>query len=527
MKTRFKIGLLLLVLLAVAFYMFQMPHKGSANRLLAQDNDEKLPLTEDGFIDYLEITNRKLRQNVTVDNNIVVDAVRAFGTARHLPDEIKESFLSLLGNPDIPEEALYQDVQTWARENPDYEVDIENLVEEANLCYGTPWKDDEHPMIADWLESHDSQLDGFVNASRKPYYYHPLCEKDGVVIGALLPYAQMMREMARGLSLRAMNELQKGNVKECLRDLGAIRRLGKSMDQGGTLVENLVGYAMIGIAFKAERNVLDELANGAELSAQEIETYRKVIRETSELNTLANTMRGCESTFMLDCIQRLERGNSADYISAIGISGPDNSWLSRTSSVLSPFTDWEIVAQRCQKFSAQISEALEIEDDQQRRVALQLVEQELESKELQANKATTIAFKLVAGARSRGEFTADILLCMLSPAVMQVDNARLRTVSYEISDLGFALELYRQEHGQFPKNLDALKPSFLKSIPLDRFLGDPISYRSESDGYRIWNVGGNRIDEQIDSDDKLIEWDENEPESYRTTDDTFIDVRIK
>jgi len=83
MKNRYKIALLVIALLAVGFFVFQMPHHRSVSSVVAQDGNE-LPMTADGFVDYLELTNRNLRKNVTVDNNVVVDIVQISGTKQYL-----------------------------------------------------------------------------------------------------------------------------------------------------------------------------------------------------------------------------------------------------------------------------------------------------------------------------------------------------------------------------------------------------------------------------------------------------------
>ena len=55
MKTRYKIGLTVVALLACAFYVFQLPHGGTINALTADDGDD-IPLTTEGYIDYPMLT---------------------------------------------------------------------------------------------------------------------------------------------------------------------------------------------------------------------------------------------------------------------------------------------------------------------------------------------------------------------------------------------------------------------------------------------------------------------------------------
>lgn len=61
--------------------------------------------------------------------------------------------------------------------------------------------------------------------------------------------------------------------------------------------------------------------------------------------------------------------------------------------------------------------------------------------------------------------------------------------------VGIALELYRREHGVWPKKLNDLTPGYLPSVPLDRLSGDPLRYRVNDDGPVVYSVGIDRDDD--------------------------------
>jgi hypothetical protein len=58
-----------------------------------------------------------------------------------------------------------------------------------------------------------------------------------------------------------------------------------------------------------------------------------------------------------------------------------------------------------------------------------------------------------------------------------------------------ALELYRRRHGGWPATLDALVPSLLPSVPVDRFTGQPLRYRIIDGMPRLYSVGANLTDD--------------------------------
>ncbi len=57
-----------------------------------------------------------------------------------------------------------------------------------------------------------------------------------------------------------------------------------------------------------------------------------------------------------------------------------------------------------------------------------------------------------------------------------------------------AVEMYLKEHGKPPKRLDALVPIHLETIPGDPFSGEKLIFRKKENGYLIYSVGPNGID---------------------------------
>jgi hypothetical protein len=58
-----------------------------------------------------------------------------------------------------------------------------------------------------------------------------------------------------------------------------------------------------------------------------------------------------------------------------------------------------------------------------------------------------------------------------------------------------AVERYRRAHaGQMPASLATLVPSLLPAVPIDPFSGEPIVYRALADGYVVYSLDINRID---------------------------------
>ena len=68
-------------------------------------------------------------------------------------------------------------------------------------------------------------------------------------------------------------------------------------------------------------------------------------------------------------------------------------------------------------------------------------------------------------------------------------NVRLR-----VTQIRAAIALYQKANGRLPDNLDALCPAILPSVPIDPFSGKPMRYAKTADGWKVWSVGPDNVD---------------------------------
>ena len=61
--------------------------------------------------------------------------------------------------------------------------------------------------------------------------------------------------------------------------------------------------------------------------------------------------------------------------------------------------------------------------------------------------------------------------------------------------VGYQLKRYNMEHGAYPESLTALTPEFMAEVPLDEFDGKPLRYRREGEGFILYSVGTNLVDD--------------------------------
>ena len=91
---------------------------------------------------------------------------------------------------------------------------------------------------------------------------------------------------------------------------------------------------------------------------------------------------------------------------------------------------------------------------------------------------------------------------IVAPSILACDLGRLADEIRDVPCVVFALAVYRCEHGQYPRNLDALAPAILAAVPDDLFAGDSLRYRTEGRGFLLYSVNRDGADDQGEGIDR-------------------------
>jgi hypothetical protein len=109
-----------------------------------------------------------------------------------------------------------------------------------------------------------------------------------------------------------------------------------------------------------------------------------------------------------------------------------------------------------------------------------------------------------------------ILSAMMLPSL---SNAVIHEVessaSLRLSTAALAIERFRLEHGQLPKNLNELVPQFLPAVPTDPFDGQPLRYHHLDKGYVVYSVGADGHDDG--GREKPADWKSSDKTTYDIT----------
>lgn len=72
---------------------------------------------------------------------------------------------------------------------------------------------------------------------------------------------------------------------------------------------------------------------------------------------------------------------------------------------------------------------------------------------------------------------------------------RLATINSRLTEVALALSVYRTHAGHYPRQLGVFVPKYLPILPKDPWCEGPFLYRREGDGYLLYSVGPNGVND--------------------------------
>jgi hypothetical protein len=106
-----------------------------------------------------------------------------------------------------------------------------------------------------------------------------------------------------------------------------------------------------------------------------------------------------------------------------------------------------------------------------------------------------------AGLAATNDFTrrglSGVLARMTLPSLINSTERFARGQAHvDLARVAIGLERYRLAKGKYPAALDALVPQFMADLPHDIINGEPLKYRTTSDGqFVLYSVGWNETDD--------------------------------
>jgi hypothetical protein len=496
-KTLVVAALILVLLLLVALRFG--PSRWSAARLAVSPKTTFVTdhFRPDGYPDYIAALNGRMSDGVNSENNAAVLLVQALGV-QDVPREWQAEFLGRMGLPPAIEPPRFV---TWEKYSKTIPVaapattttngppdPFEALLALIDRGIERPWRRDEFPPLAKWLEANAAGMELIVAASKRPRYYTPLVASGDppTMIGVLLPLANDARQAALALVARAMLHLGEKEYQPAWEDLMACRRLGRVIGQGPFLVEALVGHAVEEIAIVGQI----EFLAAAELPVDQWAALQADLDKLPALSPIA------------DKLQYAERFSTLDLMLAIAEHGPKALQLLNGGNLENPLTrvalhgvDWNVPLAMANEWMDRVVAVAKIEDPTERARAAEQLENDIRALAADAKDPWGLAGAVVSRDRA-SEKVGEVILSLLSPSIAAMLNSRERLETRaELLRVGLALARYKAETGDYPSALAELEAKHLKTIPADAFAGTPFLYKKTANGYVLYSVGSNQKDE--------------------------------
>ena len=270
----------------------------------------------------------------------------------------------------------------------------------------------------------------------------------------LLTVLAEVREIARNLVYRTAWDASQGDMDEAMHWITANLRLANDLTDTPAMISGLVRQAIASIALDSLQDLLCE-------NDQPIAIPQAFHDELAALRDRRNLARFLE-------------GEGCYAAASYATMGHRHGWFARAFL----FTPSEI----SQNESLQVIIAATLEEDFETRQELLAP---LLARAERYSKPKRLPIRISSPAM------ADVAL----PAYLGNQSACNRVVAMaDLCRMALALRQYKLDHGAYPASLDALVPGHL-DIPLsDPFTGEPYHYRSEGEGYVLYSVADDGVD---------------------------------
>ena len=462
------------------------------------------PLRANGTVDYLAAINQAHSKGVTPANNAAVKLLEAIGPQNMIIGSIRDETLKQLGVTVPATGQYFQDYPTPATSNGP------TPYEQAQKG---SWRAGEHPELVAWLEKNKAPLARFLEASQRPRYFAPILilpeQKALGVVSATPPGMAPYRNLARAMVIRANLAVAEGRTLDAWRDLLAVHRMGRLMDQDSSVLARLVGIACCALADTATQAML---ASGT-LTADQAQQVLKDLSALSPTPTAASCI-DLERYGNLDftTILAARPGTLEQFMTYSGGGRPkdarDEMFIKLLSgAMMASDMDWNVVLRSFNRYYDEVQAGMRLPTFAQRTAAMKKIDAEIQEFKRRATQeiarraaqppiATSEPASPPGQPNAKTRWAADVVMGIVLPplgrAQILADGAAVRR---DMTLLAAGLAVYKTQNGKYPATLAALSPAILKTVPRDIFSGKPFLYKSTSQGYLLYSVGENMTDD--------------------------------
>jgi len=337
--------------------------------------------------------------------------------------------------------------------------------------YGAPaaqWSAEDVRLAEEWTTGYAPALQAFREATAKPYFM----ERQGDA-ALLLSYLSTVRDLSYASTTAAILALRRGDESAAVDAFIPPLRAAAHLTQYGPVIGRLTAGAVESVAFWC---ILDALNSGALHSASALHRLAEELESLERRRaSLAQTVRVEYDNAHRTIEQWARRGGDGVHEAIQSLVSSESSDADQTVVTLSAW--WELHLSYPRSLRA-------------------LTEQyQVQVRGLEADPVAAIHAEIAsrhgAGTQMTGMLSQQFARWGWRLAEKEAQlNAQRRAIA-----IGIAAARYRLEHGEYPPDLAALVPRYLKAAPLDPYDGQPMKVRREPDAFVIWSIGDDFTDQ--------------------------------
>ncbi len=487
------------------------------------------PLLPGGDVDYARYLDEKFSQGVTAKNNAYVDMVSIIGPVESIAELPDEWFAKLeIARP--PDGAAYhQSLEEWCIDHlaelpKEFHSEDEKKAVELASLYSRLFEDvpvdlSGHPVAARWFQEMRPFFAMYRQASVKPHYFSP-CR----FFGDLTPMAMELRQLHKSMIQSANIRLGMGDVdgaiNDCMAIAGMARHEASNGNESSFMYSSLThhyfthGFYNILYSGRCSERQLKRMAD--EISA--------FVEHPSRIQRIHLLYSRCDS---LRWIARYPR-NMNNYE---GVAWRAGKKVLRTDGIPElrdrcaiflgrSMVDWKTAMKMTNDCYDELEAAFLEEDEfngwtdlNERIQRAKKLADRLESKEFPDSgfmDPWNLIKRPFEGYRRRGVKIANFYLAIQARNIANEANTCEAGWINEARLCGtaIAVERFLRDQNRLPGDLSELVPSWLPSVPVDMFTGEPFIYRAGDDNYALYSIWRNGVDDggtRRDEDDKIAD----------------------
>jgi hypothetical protein len=450
------------------------------------------PVDAQGYVDYAEVLRERYGRGVTPENNACCLLWQAVGTA-HTPFGATDAYFSALGICRPPSDGQYFVPFNAYLESLRLDEDEYDRVGSLRYTLARrPWTVVDFPQIADWLEQNELPLAVATEAVMRPRFFSPPAKgNDGPYF--FVPEVSCCRDVAHALAVRAMLHTGEGRYESAWNDLQICFRLARHLSGAPSEVAYNTGL-------KIESYAGRSMATLAALIVAPEKDLRAMISTLDGLEPLMPIDRLYDETVRygyLELIQHLAAGDAA-YLKRRNVELLHKGAVPESRLAEYRRMDFAPALREGNRRFDEIVAAFRLPDRRARNAELDRILADMEARSPRAYpESEYFEFPyLPDGLRSGRDIGSRLLKLHLGAGLRrQADLADGVRRDLGLAKATLMLNLYRTVHGSYPETLDDVATQLVGRVPDDFCSGRPLRYRKAGEGYQLYSVGLNGIDD--------------------------------